>query len=124
MPETKTILVLEDDGLLAMDMEDFLLDEGYAVLGPFSTITRALEALEKTRVDFAVVDLNLNGLFSFPVIDALQERGIPLIVCSGYAELPEIKARLSGLPLLPKPWNAARLSSLIETVFIDGTQAR
>ncbi|CLQ56325.1 Uncharacterised protein [Mycobacterium tuberculosis] len=40
-----------------------------------------------------------------------------MIVCSGYAELPELKARLAGLPLLPKPWDAKILSRLMEEHF-------
>ncbi|MFN7023863.1 MAG: response regulator [Pseudorhizobium sp.] len=120
------ILVLEDDVLLAMDVEDYLTERGARVVGPFGRIPQALEAAEAVELDGAILDLNLNGELSFPVIDALQARGIPLIICSGYAELPELKAKLAGLPLLAKPWSHHKLAALMEKHFPAkfGRQAR
>lgn len=112
-----SIMLLEDDLLLAMDMEEFLAGRGYEVIGPYGRVEDALEALETTEIDGAVVDLNLHGKLSFPVIDRLRCRNVPVIVCSGYAELPELKQKLAGLPLLPKPWNPRKLERLLEDVF-------
>lgn len=112
-----TILLLEDDLLLAMDMEEFLGERGYDVIGPYGRVGEALDAAANTDVDGAVVDLNLHGEMSFPVIELLRERGVPLIVCSGYAELPELKQKLTGLPLLPKPWNPRKLEHMLREVF-------
>lgn len=111
------ILVLEDDVLLAMDVEDYLIERGARVIGPFGRIPQALKAAESRDLDGAILDLNLNGELSFPVIDALQARGVPLIICSGYAELPELKAKLAGLPLLAKPWSHQKLGLLIDEHF-------
>ncbi|MGF9564313.1 response regulator [Neorhizobium sp. JUb45] len=112
-----TILLLEDDLLLAMDMEDFLDDRGYRIAGPYGRVDQALEAAESMHLDGAVVDLNLHGETSLPVIDLLRQRGVPVIVCSGYAELPELKQKLTGLPLLAKPWNPQKLDLLLNDVF-------
>ena len=109
----RKILVLEDDVLLAMDMEDHLVDSGYEVVGPFANVSEALGAIEKTVLDGAVVDLNLNGEMSFPVIEALKGRGLPVIVCSGYAELPEFKNRLNDVPLISKPCDPKKLVALL-----------
>lgn len=106
--------------LLAMDMEEHLLSFGYDVVGPYCRVAQALNDIPQLALAGAIVDLNLYGEFSFPVIDCLQQRGIPVIVCSGYAELPELKAKLKGLPLLPKPWNPQRLQSLVAEVFTLG----
>ena len=111
------ILLLEDDLLLAMDMEEFLASRGYDVVGPFGRVEDALDALEANRVDGAVLDLNLHGELSFPVIERLRCRNVPVIVCSGYAELPELKQKLAGLPLMPKPWNPQKLGRLLSEVF-------
>lgn len=111
------ILVLEDDVLLAMDVEDYLLEQGYEVTGPFGRVPQALEAVEAGGLDGAILDLNLNGELSFPVIESLREKGIPLIVCSGYAELPELKSKLAGLPLLAKPWTPQKLGLLLQQYF-------
>jgi ActR/RegA family two-component response regulator len=115
--ESAKILLLEDDLLLAMDMEDYLLDRGHEVVGPFGRLVDALDAIPRNELAGAVVDLNLHGELSFPVIEELQARSVPIIVCTGYAELPEVKTRLKGLPLLPKPWTAHKLSSLMEETF-------
>jgi DNA-binding response OmpR family regulator len=112
-----TILLLEDDLLLAMDMEEFLLESGYEVAGPYGRVNHALEAVDKLSLSGAVVDLNLHGEMSFPVIDLLRSRGVPIIVCSGYAELPEVKQKLAGLPLLAKPWNPQKLGPMLREVF-------
>ncbi len=115
--DIKNILLLEDDLLLAMDMEDYLIDKGYTIVGPFGRVADAIDAIGRTKLDCAIVDLNLHGELSFPVIELLQQRSIPFIVCSGYAELPDLKTRLVGLPLLPKPWDAKILSRLMQENF-------
>lgn len=111
------ILVLEDDMLLAMDMEDHLTDLGFEVVGPFCRVSQALEAIPELDLVGAVVDLNLNGEFSFPVIDCLKRHNVPVVVCSGYAELPELRSKLGELPLLPKPWSPVGLEKLVSEVF-------
>lgn len=117
------VLLLEDDLLLAMDMEDYLLDNGHQIVGPFGRISDALDAIKRNDLMGAIVDLNLHGELSFPVIEMLQERSVPVIVCSGYAELPEFKSRLKNLPLLPKPWDAKRLSKLMRETFSANSNA-
>lgn len=117
MTSCSTILLLEDDLLLAMDMEDHLLQTGHRIIGPFGRIADALDAIPRNDLTGAIVDLNLHGELSFPVIEMLQSRHIPVIICSGYAELPELKNRLKGLPMLPKPWNPTKLDRLMQETF-------
>jgi DNA-binding response OmpR family regulator len=117
MNNCPNILLLEDDLLLAMDMEDHLLQTGHKIVGPFGRIADAIDAIPRNELAGAIVDLNLHGELSFPVIKMLQEHSVPVIVCSGYAELPEVKSRLEGLPMLPKPWNARKLDRLMRETF-------
>ncbi len=88
-----------------MDMEDFLVDQGYQVVGPFGRLAQALQALSGQPVDLAIVDLNLAGELSFPLIDTFKAPETPVIVCSGYAELPEIR---SNSPTCPSSQNHGR----------------
>ncbi len=111
------ILLLEDDLLLAMDMEDHLLQTGHKIVGPFGRIADAMDAIPRNDLAGAIVDLNLHGELSVPVIEMLQERDVPVIVCSGCAEMPELKSRLKDLPMLPKPLNAQKLNRLVEETF-------
>jgi DNA-binding NtrC family response regulator len=117
MNDGPNILLLEDDLLLAMDMEDHLLQTGHKIVGPFGRIADAMDAIPRNDLAGAIVDLNLHGELSFPVIEMLQQHAVPVIVCSGYAELPEVKSRLDGLPMLPKPWNAQKLDRLMRETF-------
>lgn len=103
--------------LLALDMEDHLMARGYETAGPYGRVAQALEAIPTLTLAGAIVDLNLAGELSFPVIDCLVGHGIPVIVCSGYAELPQVKARLGGLPLIAKPWSPERLDDLMAETF-------
>ena len=120
---SSNILLLEDDLLLAMDMEDYLVQTGYSIVGPFGRVADALDAIHRNTLEGAIVDLNLHGELSFPVIELLKTQSVPVIVCSGYAELPELKSRLTGLPLLPKPWDAAVLDRLMQENFPVGNGA-
>ncbi|RFZ86736.1 DNA-binding response regulator [Shinella sp. WSJ-2] len=108
--ENKRILILEDDPLLALDLEDYLTEQGATVVGPVSSVELALEAVKK-GIDAAVLDLNLRGVYSYPVIEVLAEAGTPLVVCSGYAELPDTRMELTDIVLLPKPCDLNILQS-------------
>lgn len=100
--ENKRILILEDDPLLALDLEDFFTEVGAKVIGPVSSVEQALQAVS-CGIDGAVLDLNLRGVYSYPVIEILAKAGTPLVVCSGYAELPDTRTELTDIVLLPKP---------------------
>lgn len=113
----RRVMVLEDDVLIAMDMEDFLIGEGCQVVGPVSNVERALEQVETGKLDGAVVDLNLRGELSVPVIEALKSRGVPVVVCSGYAELTGVREMLKDVPIVPKPCDFAALSRLLAERF-------
>lgn len=113
----KQILVLEDDALLAMDMEDFLSDLGVKVVGPVSHIEAALEKISEAKLDGAVIDLNLRGDLSFPVIEGLKAAAIPFVVCSGYAEIPGLRAQLGELTVISKPCDFGSLPDILAREF-------
>jgi DNA-binding response OmpR family regulator len=69
------ILVVEDDLLIAMEMEEFLRGVGCDVVGP---IARLDEALATEELHGAIVDLNLRSELSFPLIDQLQQASVPV----------------------------------------------
>lgn len=116
------ILLVEDDLLIAMDLEELLRDLGCDVIGPCGRLDQALDAASP-KLDGAIVDLNLRGEYSFPVIERLQAYGVPTVICSGYVELPEMRARLDGMPVLSKPYNPERLIEVIAES-VDTTEPR
>lgn len=110
------IMVVDDDLLIAMDLEATLQQFGYTVVGPFARLDAALSAVSED-LDGAIVDLNLRGEDSFPLLERLAQAGVPAIVCSGYVGLAEVKARLNGTPALPKPCDPEKLGSMVMKVF-------
>ncbi|WP_376091589.1 response regulator [Roseomonas sp. CCTCC AB2023176] len=108
----RKVLVVEDETLVAMLVEDTLLDAGAAVVGPVATVSEALAALRNDKPDVAVLDLNLAGETSEPVADALKQMGIPFVVASGYgaAGLPP---RHQDVPVLAKPYAPEDLTAAL-----------
>jgi DNA-binding response OmpR family regulator len=109
----RRILVVEDEALVAMLVEDALVDAGFTVLGPARTVAQALAMLKADPPDAAVLDLNLGGENSLSVAEALSARGIPFLVATGYgaAGLP---AHLRHIPVLPKPYDPADLTVALD----------
>ncbi|RVU05799.1 response regulator [Novosphingobium umbonatum] len=97
------VLVLEDETLIAMQVEQHLQDAGYDVLGPAANVAEALELLERERPDAALLDMNLRGEKSTSVADALHGLGIPFLFCTGFADTEDLPPRLQSAKSLIKP---------------------
>ena len=105
----RRILVVEDENLLMHELAVRLEDEGAVVLGPCASADRALEFLDsKRKVDVAILDLNLNGEPADAVDDALQARGIPFVITSGY-KTDEADDRYGDVRHFDKPVDFAAL---------------
>lgn len=80
-----SVLVVEDEYLVAECLEVELAAAGAVVLGPVARVADALALLElQPKIDAAILDVNLQGEMVFPVADALTERSVPFIFTSGY----------------------------------------
>lgn len=77
-------LIVEDEFLVAMELEDLLTGMGYQVVGSVARMPEALELARDAEIDFAVLDINVGGSQSFPVADILRKRGIPFVFATGY----------------------------------------
>lgn len=102
------ILVVEDEVLIAMDVERMLLQEGCTVIGPFGTVARALREILSGEIDAAVLDVNLGRERIFPVARLLAERKTPFVLVSGHSteSLPEA---LRDYPVISKPFQRSEL---------------
>lgn len=99
----RRILIVEDETIVAMLLEDILYELGYAVVGPYARVDPALAALESEDVDGAVLDVNLVGERSYPIADALAERGKPYVFVTGYG-LAGLDEAYRDRPVLQKPF--------------------
>jgi CheY-like chemotaxis protein len=77
-------LVVEDEGAIALLIEDMLIDLGCEVGATAAELHRACELARSATVDFALLDLNLDGRSAIPVARILRERGIPFVFSTGY----------------------------------------
>jgi len=104
----KTILLVEDEFLLALHLEDLLQSRGGTVLGPFPKLDEAMRAALREDFDFAILDINLNGTMVYPLADDLLARGIPFLFLSGYS-LSNLPERFRAVTRLNKPCDPALL---------------
>ena len=109
------ILIVEDEMLVAMNTEDMLLDLGHEVAGLASRLEPALSLAREGAFDLAMLDVNLAGQASFPVADALRERGIPFLFATGYG-IQGIAEEYRSAPVLQKPFRACDLEDALRAV--------
>ena len=114
------VLVVEDEALLALEMESMLLRLGYQVLGPALDLQEAL-ALAKASPppDAAVLDVNLGrGEWIFPVIDLLETRGVPYVLATGYGDIWAVEGKdAKPVAVLRKPYDPALLAEALARAF-------
>lgn len=79
------VLVVEDEPIVAMCLEDILIDMGCTVVGPASTLAHGLALATAEALDVAILDINLGAtVTSAPIAEALAARSIPTIFATGY----------------------------------------
>ncbi len=99
------ILIVEDEMLVAMNIEDMLLDLGHEVAGLASRLEPALSLASEGEFDLAMLDVNLAGQTSFPIAAVLASRGIPFFFATGYG-VKGIAEEYRSYPVLQKPFRA------------------
>ncbi|HEY1750447.1 MAG TPA: response regulator [Caulobacteraceae bacterium] len=108
------MLVVEDEGLVAMMLEDLLDDLGCQVACSASSVVQALDWLEAGgEADAALLDVNLGGEPVFPVAEALTARGVPFAFTTGYGESHD--PRFKAAVLLGKPIRLERLQEVLRS---------
>lgn len=112
---TKRVLVVEDWGLVADEIQRVLESLSFAVVGPFPSLDTALAALKNEEVDLALLDVNLDGVLSFPIADLLLTRGTPVIFLTGYSA-HALPPRYHGVPCLEKPFGRKELAEALQAV--------
>jgi two-component SAPR family response regulator len=107
------ILIVEDEWLVAIELQALLEQQGCIVLGPVNTVARALTLLDRERPDFALLDLNLNGQQSTPVASVLSAQRVPFVVVTGYGEAASRKPDMQAAPYIGKPVDHRALVRLL-----------
>jgi light-regulated signal transduction histidine kinase (bacteriophytochrome)/CheY-like chemotaxis protein len=107
------VLVVEDSFMIISSLELAFASFGWTMVGPVTRVAKALTVVATERFDAALLDVNLDGEMSWDVAAALQARGIPFVLSTGYeigALLPEF---LKGSKFIRKPYNMNDLEKSI-----------
>src|SRR5262245_40533288 len=97
------ILVVEDNFLAAEVVRDMLESNGCTVIGPVGRVAEGVRLAEQEKLDAAVLDINLNGDWCFPIARALRQRDVPFIFLTGYDDTSIIPLELRPVRRLSKP---------------------
>lgn len=110
-----TVLVVEDEFIIALDLSETVRDLGYKVEGPYANKDHAFIAIDQQMPDVAILDVMTAGGEVFPLADALTEAGVPIIFHSGHFTEREISERYPDAQAAEKPCPPSKLIAMIES---------
>lgn len=112
-----SILIVEDEMLLALMLEDLLLDTGYRVVHA-EKLSHAFELVEREHFDVAILDINLEGAEVFPLAARLRELRIPFVFASA-SDISRIGPEFRHYPLIAKPYTIGQVEQSLTQVLAD-----
>lgn len=98
-----SVLIVEDEMIVAMMMEDLVRDLGVEDVYLAADAATALEILSEKSIDLAVLDLRVRDGSTAAVADALAERGIVFVFASG-SDSGQLEDRHASRPMISKPF--------------------
>jgi DNA-binding response OmpR family regulator len=99
----KTILIVEDEPLVAMSLAEEIEAAGGTVLGPVNSVAAAYRIIETAMVGFAVLDVELDGELVYPLAGELVERSIGFVFTTGHGA-QSLSARFRDAAVIEKPF--------------------
>jgi DNA-binding response OmpR family regulator len=97
------VLVLEDEALIALNLQDELQDSGHEVVGPFTDCSAALGWLQTATPDMAILDATLNDGSCHSVAAELSRRRVPFLIYSGHQEDRQLLSEFNHITWIEKP---------------------
>lgn len=111
--------MVEDDALIAADLAATLEELGYDPVGPAATLDEAFRLADgESRLAAALLDVNVGGTMSWPLAEALDEKGVPVVFASGYAAGAVAPDR--GAAHLQKPYTSHQLDQALRRALAEG----
>ena len=116
------ILVVEDEFVIAMQIQSLFEEEGAQVLGPYHNLAEALEHAQSDDISAASLDVNLGRETAAPVANLLAERHVPFVFYSVKNDDPAL-APWRHIPLIQKPADPAELIEAMAALVHQRTTA-
>ncbi|MBV1693961.1 MAG: MASE1 domain-containing protein [Hyphomicrobiales bacterium] len=114
-PARRSLLVVEDEPLIALDIARMLREAGFDVIGPAASVSQAFALLDRHACHGAVLDINLGGETAEPIARRLAAAGTPFVAVSGYARDQRPPA-FEAMPALDKPVQSEALVTALRQV--------
>jgi CheY-like chemotaxis protein len=113
-PTELRLLVVEDETLIALELEDLLAELGHRVVEVCGTVPRALALVDRhaDELDAAILDANLGGTSAAAIARLLEERQVPFVFASGYTADDLRSLGLDG-PRIGKPYRKQEIASAL-----------
>ena len=109
-----SVLIVEDEPLIAMMLEDFLDGLGHRIAGTADSVDDALAHVEAGGFDLVILDVHLrDGAASWPVADALADKGVKFLLSTG-GQIEPPPDRHANAPALSKPFTIDGVRAAIE----------
>ena len=117
MSQSLRVLIVEDEALLALDLEHVLVEQGHNVVGTAASSREALRLAEDTRPDLALVDVHLlDGPTGVDVGREIAQAGhaAVLFITANVKRLPDDFAGAVGV--VAKPYTTSGLISAVSFI--------
>jgi CheY-like chemotaxis protein len=115
MSSNWSLLVVEDEPLIAMLLVDLLDELGCTVAAQASSVAEGLDRANDTSFDAAILDVNLRGHPVWPLADALQEKGIRFVLATGH-DGRQTQQRYPSAAVLAKPYALENLRQALDSL--------
>jgi len=103
------VAVVEDETLVAILLEDMLMELGCQVLWTAHRVGKALDLVAQSPPDAGVLDVNIAGDEVYPVAQALADRNVPFVFTTGYGTRG-LTGAWRDRPIVQKPFQVEHLS--------------
>lgn len=115
VPRKGRILIVEDEAMLAFDLEEYLSEAGFDVAGVAGKLEVALTMIDERNFHAAVLDTNLAGVSAGPAALALKAMGTPFVVVTGY--LPkQLHSDFLGARCIQKPCPPGNVAQALQDI--------
>lgn len=116
--EGHSVLVVEDEYLVADEIVEMLEQRGARIMGPVQSPAQALDLIARETPDGAVLDINLRGESVYAVADALTAAGVPFIFVTGYDQWV-LPSRYADVLRCEKPIDPAALANALVKAMLN-----
>jgi DNA-binding response OmpR family regulator len=114
----RRVLVVEDEWIVAVELDDELTQMGCRVIGPVPSVSDAMEILVGESIDIALVDIGLGDDTGYPIAQALGARNVPVVFLTGY-HMTALAPEFRHLRCLEKPAGARGLAIALAGALAD-----